>query len=121
MLSAEGLKTSVRREIARILNTRSPLEWEEFMKRPLSVIDFGLPDFSGWSVQDPRTLQRLSGAIERALDAFEPRIDDVRVEVRHDRSTHRLVVDVACDLPLGGEVEAVSFRDLSVANGDRRT
>ncbi len=79
-LDRDGLRDSVGRELLRLLNTRSG-------PRPtgaLSVIDYGVPDWSSCYTADFEDRQRLARVIEAAVRAFEPRLRAPRAEVLAD-------------------------------------
>ncbi|GBC62141.1 type VI secretion system baseplate subunit TssE [Desulfonema ishimotonii] len=81
VLSREGLKESVRRNLDWILNARTPLTGDEFDHDELTVIHYGIPDFGGYSPENPEDRKRLARRIRRAVRFFEPRLRDVRVTV----------------------------------------
>ncbi len=81
--SVRLLKTSVRRDMEWLLNTRrTPEPAPESMKElSRSLFNYGLPDFSSLSVNSPRDRDRLLLELEQALTVFEPRLKDVRVSL----------------------------------------
>jgi type VI secretion system protein ImpF len=81
--SVRLLKTSVRRDLEWLLNTRrTPEPAPESMKElSRSLFNYGLPDFSSLSVNSPRDRDRLLLELEHALAVFEPRLKDVRVSL----------------------------------------
>lgn len=69
------LKQSVRRDLQNLLNTRWrcdiwPPDYEEL---ELSLVNYGIPDFSGVNMGGPDNQQRLIAIVERAIEFFEPR------------------------------------------------
>jgi type VI secretion system protein ImpF len=78
-LDREGLRDSVRRELERLLNTRSSLPADRLESRELTVIDYGIPDLSAFSAGDPDDQRRLAAIVARTVAAFEPRLRDVKV------------------------------------------
>jgi type VI secretion system protein ImpF len=79
-LDRRGLRDSVRRELERLLNTRSSLPADRLAERePLTVLEYGIPDLSAFSAGDPEDQKRLVTVIARAVAAFEPRLRDTRV------------------------------------------
>ncbi len=73
---------SVRREVTRLLNTRrSPLPPP--MLGP-SVIHYGVPDCSHLTAANTLDLLALSRVLSLAIQAFEPRLSSVRVELLAD-------------------------------------
>jgi type VI secretion system protein ImpF len=81
--SVRLLKTSVRRDLEWLLNTRrTPEPAPESMKElSHSLFNYGLPDFSSLSVNSPRDRDRLLLELEHAVAVFEPRLKDVRVSL----------------------------------------
>ena len=79
--SVAALKASVRRDLEWLLNTRRimdalPDHLEEVRH---SVYQYGLPDITSMSPDDPRTPARLLQEVERTIAAFEPRLTSVHV------------------------------------------
>ncbi|HYN21586.1 MAG TPA: type VI secretion system baseplate subunit TssE [Thermoanaerobaculia bacterium] len=97
-LDLPGLQESVRRELERLLNTRCPLPAHRLTDRPRSVIDYGLPELSGFSPHSFEDRERLAGLIRRAVEAFEPRLFEVSV---------RLEPAPGDGLTLAGSIEAL--------------
>ncbi|HWN43458.1 MAG TPA: type VI secretion system baseplate subunit TssE [Thermoanaerobaculia bacterium] len=97
-LDRRGLRESVRRELERLLNTRCPFPAHRLADRPRSVIDYGLPELTGFSAHRIEDRDRLAELIRRAIEAFEPRLADVRV---------RLEPVPGDSLSLAGHIEAV--------------
>ncbi|MBS0184522.1 MAG: type VI secretion system baseplate subunit TssE [Nitrospira sp.] len=81
-LSLRELRASVARDIETLLNTRRellfdlPQDMEEVRK---SILLFGLPDFTSYSLLNPQDRKSLRRAVEEALVTFEPRLKSVRV------------------------------------------
>ena len=70
------------RNIEELCNTRAafPLApTPEIAGRPLTVREWGVPDWTGFSPHSPETCEQLCRAIERSLAAFEPRLRGVAV------------------------------------------
>ncbi len=110
-LSRRELKESVRRELERLFNTRIPLaahrmaddyEW--------SVVDYGIPDFFGFSPGNPRDENRLGAILARAIEAFEPRLRGVKVTVEGFQGRYRpFRAQVDATLVVASIEEPVSF------------
>lgn len=104
----ESLKESVRRELARLLNTRSSAGLDA--RGELSVLDYGLPDFSSLSALSGDDRSKLSALVAQAVAAFEPRLRDVRVTAEGLRSNDRaLILRLDAMLVMGEHSEPVSF------------
>lgn len=81
LASVQGLKEAVWRELSALLNTRRkehPIS-AEFEQCNSSLLVFGLPDFSAFSLRNPNDQRKLGAAIESAIRKFEPRLLDVTV------------------------------------------
>jgi type VI secretion system lysozyme-like protein len=104
------LKESVRRELARLLNTRCSVSTRQLGARTRSVLDYGIPDFSSLSALSGDDQNRLASLVEQTVAAFEPRLRDVRVSVAGVRPDDRaLVLSIEATLVLGTHAEPVSF------------
>ncbi len=79
--SVRELKTSVRRDIEWLLNTRCYAEAEEgdLEETRKSVAFYGLPDFTGLSAKNNLEQKKLSKSLETALKNFEPRFMDLKI------------------------------------------
>jgi len=76
-----ALKAALWRDLTFLLNTRRREEEvpEEFNEANQSLLTFGLPDFSRYSLKNPSDVSRLRRAIEGAIRRFEPRLEKVTV------------------------------------------
>jgi type VI secretion system protein ImpF len=88
------LTLDVGRDLENLLNTRRrckacPPELQELNK---SLIDYGIPDFTGLNMSAPAEREQTRLAIERAIRQFEPRLTNVVVAVQPnvDRADRRL-------------------------------
>ena len=107
---ADELKESVRRELARLLDTRCSVTSRLLGSRERSVLDYGIPDFSSLSALSGDDQNRLASMVEQTVAAFEPRLRDVRVRVESVRAEDRaLVLRVEAALVVGAHAEPVSF------------
>lgn len=84
----EELRESVRREVARLLNTRCPVRED----RNGSVIDYGLPDFSWMTAASGDDRRQLAETIARKVTAYEPRLRQVRVALERDPEDPRALI-----------------------------
>jgi type VI secretion system protein ImpF len=76
------LKQSVSRDIESLLNTRRELLDEarpEYKEVNKSLLMFGLPDFTSYSLMNAGHRKLVRQAVEEALNKFEPRLKSVRV------------------------------------------
>jgi type VI secretion system protein ImpF len=75
------LRDSVCRELERLLNTRCPTPEPLLAEEELTVIDYGVPDFSTFSPQNSGDRERLASILSRIISAFEPRLQQVQTGV----------------------------------------
>lgn len=79
--SVRALKQSVRRDLEWLLNTRRTPEevGEEYPELAKSLYNYGFPDFTLFSLANPKDRLRLLRLLEAVVRIFEPRLDAVRV------------------------------------------
>lgn len=84
--SVRQLKTSLRRDLEWLLNTRrNPDEASEtYEELSRSLYNYGLPDVTSLGLNSPRDKQRLLRHIEKTIEIFEPRLADIRVHALED-------------------------------------
>ncbi|WP_010585389.1 type VI secretion system baseplate subunit TssE [Schlesneria paludicola] len=91
----EELREHVRRDLEFLLNTRHGRY--DLLNQPcelsVSSLSYGLPDFTGVIGGGMEYNERVRLTVERAIRDFEPRLRNVRVEVRkpefeYDRNMH---------------------------------
>ncbi len=112
-LNRAELRDSVSRELGRLLGTRCPISGDEALLRERSVIDYGLPDLE-WGGRNvlPEELRRMTRLIQRTIEAFEPRLQNVNVEiVRREEvaPSSRLIISLRADLVTDEVREPLSF------------
>ncbi len=112
-LDREGLRQSIARELGRILSTRCPITGDEALTRKRTVIDYGLPDLEvGGRNVIPEELRRLQRIVQKSIEAFEPRLQNIRVEIkrRQDAPPHaRLMISLSATLVTDEVREPLSF------------
>jgi type VI secretion system protein ImpF len=101
-LDRRGLRESVCRELERLFNTRCPIPAHRLAGRPRTVLDYGIPDLSGFSPRSEEDRGRLADILRRAVEAYEPRLAGVRV---------RLDPAPGDDLALSGSIHAILITD----------
>lgn len=76
------VKESLRRDLTNLLNTRWVCRtWPpELRMLEDTVRNYGIPDFTGINMGDPKNQERLSKDIRRAIELFEPRLSDTRIK-----------------------------------------
>ncbi|MGE0756112.1 MAG: type VI secretion system baseplate subunit TssE, partial [Pirellulaceae bacterium] len=77
------MKQSVRRDLENLLNTRwrcvaFPANLDEM---DLSLVNYGIPDFTGVNMAAPSERERMRQIIERIVRKFEPRFKSVKVKL----------------------------------------
>jgi type VI secretion system lysozyme-like protein len=75
----DALCESVRREVARLLNTRCPCPERLRETDERTILEYGIPDFSSLSAASQADRSRLAEMIEQAVSAYEPRLRHIRV------------------------------------------
>jgi type VI secretion system protein ImpF len=110
-LDRRGLHGSIQREVARILSTRCPIPGDLALSRPRTVLDYGLPDLDqgGRGVVLERR-SRLARLIRETIEAFEPRLEGVHVELLDPaEGGERLVVSINAAVIIDEVREPISF------------
>jgi type VI secretion system protein ImpF len=79
--SVRTLKAGVRRDLEWLLNTRRNPEDPGLsrMETENSLYNYGLPDFSAYSIASPKDQTKLVRALQAAVKIFEPRLANVRI------------------------------------------
>jgi type VI secretion system protein ImpF len=87
------LKKAVTRDLEDLLNTRQEMLEElpsEFAEVSRSLVSYGLPDFTSFSLLSKHDRNRIRRAVEQAIANFEPRLARVNVTLEpprdHDRA-----------------------------------
>jgi len=87
-----GLKRSVARDLEAMLNTRQealdelPEDLAEVRR---SLLVYGLPDFTAFSLLGTRDRTRIRRALEDIIAVFEPRLERVRVALEDSQGNDR--------------------------------
>ena len=118
----EQLMVDVGRDLENLLNTRRrcvacPPELADVTK---SLVEYGIPDFTGLNMSLPSEREQTRLAIERAIRQYEPRLKNVAVTVlaNVDKSDRRLrlrITGVLRTEPVPERVEFDSEVDPSTA------
>ena len=109
-LDRRGLRESVRRELEKLFNSRISSRAHEVESSALTVIDYGIPDFAPLGPENPDDAEALAGRLQRVVEAFEPRLQEVTVRVDVQRGGDRgLAATVAGVLVVDEVREPVSF------------
>jgi type VI secretion system protein ImpF len=85
------LKLSVRRDLEYLLNTRVALREmpEDCEQIKTSVLNYGIPDFSGIAMGTRKQQENLRRRVEEAIERYETRFKRVRVELILDSEDAR--------------------------------
>jgi type VI secretion system protein ImpF len=110
-LDRDELRASVARELSRILGTRCPVSGDVALSRTRTVLDYGLPDLElGGRATVPEERRRLARLIQKTIEAYEPRLRSVEVEViRREEPAARLYVSLSATLVTDEVREPLSF------------
>jgi type VI secretion system protein ImpF len=110
---ASELKLSVCRDLENLLNTRRRcLELSpKYRELGGTLIDYGIPDFTGLNMSVPAMREEMRLEIERVIRRFEPRLTKVAVTVQSnaDRSDRTLRLRITGVLRAKPEPESVVF------------
>jgi len=120
------IKTSLCRDLQNLLNTRRSLDDlpEHFECLRTSLLNYGLPDLQSREIREDHDLEVLSRRIADLIEAFEPRLRQVRVTAKLDGGERRpvdrrlrfLIEAVLVVEPLRESIAMVS--DLDVTGGE---
>jgi type VI secretion system protein ImpF len=79
--SVRALKQGVRRDLEWLLNTRRTPDDPGVLRVETenSLYNYGLPDFSAYSIASPKDQSKLIKALQAAVKTFEPRMANVRI------------------------------------------
>lgn len=118
----EELKNAVRRDMEWLLNSRAQVvELDERLEEVRrSVLQYGLPDFTGLAVNDWNERERITDAIRLAVEYFEPRFLDVNVTLEPISNVDRqLVFRIKATLDVEPAPEPIIFDTvLQLASGE---
>jgi type VI secretion system protein ImpF len=75
------LRESIRRDLEDLMNTRWRAgTWpEECGELEVSLVNYGIPDFTGSNLGSPESQEEFRRTIQRVLQDFEPRLKRVKV------------------------------------------
>jgi type VI secretion system protein ImpF len=87
LIELKAVSDSVARELRNLLNTRLPVALrpgDDSDDDRLSILSYGIPDFSGLSASSPGDRAGLARVLERRIEAFEPRLRQVHITLEAD-------------------------------------
>jgi type VI secretion system protein ImpF len=121
--SRRATEDVIRRDLENLLNTRwrclsSPAGLEELER---SLVNYGIPDFTGMSFADAESQRELRRILEHCIQHFEPRLRMVRVSLqpRGERQDRVLRFRIEAELRSDGGRRSVAFEttlDPAMAN-----
>lgn len=104
---------SIARDLDRLFNTRRHLIQPSDIDLPatsLTILDYGVPDFSWRSALDEDGRRRFADVLRTAIVRFESRLEDPLVLLAPDPENERqLLVTISGRLRLGLHAEPVTF------------
>ena len=101
---------SIARELERLFNTRAPAAAGTLERRPVTVMDYGIPDLSLFPAADAEARARLARHLTRAIEFWEPRLRSPAVVI--EQVPHRadaLSAHVSGTLGPGAGAARISF------------
>ncbi len=109
-LGREDLLESVRLELERLFSTRSGFPGRRLEGLPLTVIDYGIPDFGWTSAASTEDREYFAAALAESVRAFEPRLAEPKVILEPaPRGEDGLVCRIEGRLLTGEAAEPVAF------------
>jgi len=122
-LSVRNYKTSVRRDLQWLLNTKRTPEpaGPDYFYASRSLYNYGIPDFSVLSSTSHKDRNRLLSEMEESIEYFEPRLKNVKVSlVNTDGLTTKMLrFQIEATLMMDPAPEQISFDTvLDVVSGD---
>jgi type VI secretion system protein ImpF len=88
-LDSVGLKKSLAREMGQLFSTKSRLTVAEYRTHELTVLDYGLPDFTALSPASENDIALVAEVLTKCLEKYEPRLSMVLVTVKPDAANRR--------------------------------
>lgn len=111
----QALRSTIRRELAWLLNTTSLASVEDLEPYPeveTSVLNYGLSDLAG-RVLTGRTLLERAREMRRAIRTFEPRLDGATLSVEpsmESAADHQIAFVITGDITAAAHAMPVKFR-----------
>lgn len=88
-------KSAVARDLEALLNTRStcltPDQLDPFPTARASILLFGIHDLSNLSLRNPDDQLFLQGCLQKAIEAFEPRLTNIRVSLDVSKDLNQIM------------------------------
>ncbi len=107
------LKDDVARDLAALLNSRQELQQgvpEDYKELRGSLLEFGVPDFTAYSLSSNEDRKRIRREVEQAIAQSEPRLKSVRVALEaEEKYSQVLRFRIECLLRVESFTEPVTF------------
>ena len=105
-----SLAESIARELERLVNTRTPAVAGELERRPITVMDYGIPDLSLFPAADADARATLARNLTRAIELWEPRLRSPLVVIeRASGRADALLARIVGKIEPAAGVRRVSF------------
>jgi type VI secretion system protein ImpF len=111
--SLARVRAAVRRDLENLLNSKRPwpvwpTEWSELDR---SLASYGVPDYSGMVFGGERAQHDLRGQLSQIIERFEPRLQQVEIELLSKRGdiSRRLRFKVKAVLRMEPYAERVTY------------
>jgi type VI secretion system protein ImpF len=123
--SVRIFKTGLRRDLEWLLNSRRNPDQPgpSLPETDTSVLQYGLPDFSTFSLASPKDRSKLINMLQSAIKTFEPRLANVKIVQLEFSSTGMRSIRLLLEglLMMDPEPELISFdTTLQLTTGDFR-
>lgn len=110
ILDPAGVIESIRRDLERLLNTRTRTGFSAASASAGTAIHYGLPDFAHISPSDIQQCEALAASIAKIIEAFEPRLSQVRVTLQSSAADPGVLTgSIEGKVPVNLVPEPVSF------------
>ena len=111
----EELRASVEEQLHWLLNTRVPIDYRTLDERTRrgerSTVDYGLPDFTVYPLNEPEARARLCAHLAQTIEIYEPRLLRPQVSLSQVASRgETIVAEVAGAIRIGLIEAPVVFR-----------
>jgi type VI secretion system protein ImpF len=110
------LQAGLRRDIEALLNTHQYCKNlpRELTELPLSLLEYGVPQFLGLSAASPEAREQFRASVEALLRRFEPRLEKLRVTLleKTDSRDRTLRFRIDAHMRVDPEPEPVSFNSV---------
>jgi len=91
-LARTTIQSSIVENVSFILNTINSLKIEEYLKKKLTFLDFGVPDFYSLYQTNSIATKTIEACIKHAIASFEPRILQMTVKTEIKANEEIIVV-----------------------------